>query len=356
MYISSYDYVRPPTYPYSAMHKLSSSQITCVLTLLDAGLSGAQISLQTHLSSATISRIRSTHRSHLPKASGGRPTKLTTANIDYARRIIRMGKVDNATQATKALVDVTNTSISAQTVRRQLKARGMRPVVKRKRPFLKPAHRKARLEFAERHQEWTMEDWKRVIWSDETKINRLGSDGRKYVWKDVGEGLNDRLAEGTVKFGGGNLMMWGCMGWDGVGWATKIEGRMDAELYVAILDDELQQSLEHFNKSADDIIFQQDNDPKHTSKKAQKWFQDNGITVLKWPGQSPDLNPIEHLWGHVKKQLQEYSEPAHSVQQLWERVEREWEKIPKEVCQNLIESMPRRLAAVIRAKGGYTKY
>jgi DDE superfamily endonuclease len=232
----------------------------------------------------------------------------------------------------------------------------MRPVVKRKRPFLKPAHRKARLEFAERHQEWTMEDWKRVIWSDETKINHLGSDGRKYVWKDVGEGLNDRLAEGTVKFGGGNLMMWGCMGWDGVGWATKIEGRMDAELYVAILDDELQQSLEHFNKSADDIIFQQDNDPKHTSKKAQKWFQDNGITVLKWPGQSPDLNPIEHLWGHVKKQLQEYSEPAHSVQQLWERVEREWEKIPKEVCQNLIESMPRRLAAVIRAKGGYTKY
>ena len=72
--------------------------------------------------------------------------------------------------------------------------------------------------------------------------------------------------------------------------------------------------------------------------------------MLKWPGQSPDLNPIEHLWGHVKKQLQEYSKPAHSVQQLWERVEREWEKIPKEVCQNLIESMPRRLAAVIRAK------
>jgi len=55
----------------------------------------------------------------------------------------------------------------------------MRPVVKRKRPLLKPCHRKARMEFAERHQEWTIEDWKRVIWSDETKINHLGSDGRK---------------------------------------------------------------------------------------------------------------------------------------------------------------------------------
>ena len=63
----------------------------------------------------------------------------------------------------------------------------MTPVVKRKRPLLKPHHRRARMEFAERHLEWTIEDWKKVIWSDETKINCLGSDGRKYVWKDVRE-------------------------------------------------------------------------------------------------------------------------------------------------------------------------
>ena len=83
----------------------------------------------------------------------------------------------------------------------------MVPVVKKKRPKLSPRHKKARLEFAERHQEWTIEDWKKVIWSDETKINRLGSDGRKYTWKEKGEGLSDRLVEGTIKFGGGNLMM-----------------------------------------------------------------------------------------------------------------------------------------------------
>jgi hypothetical protein len=97
-----------------------------------------------------------------------------------------MGKVDNAVEATKALLKITNTSISYQTVRCQLKARGMKAVVKRKRPLLKPHHRKARMEFAERHLEWTIEDWKKVWWSDETKINCLGSDGRKYVWKDVG--------------------------------------------------------------------------------------------------------------------------------------------------------------------------
>jgi hypothetical protein len=267
--------------PQTTMHKLTTAQTLYIITLLDSGLSGGQIHDETGFSSATISHIHSQHCSNLPKASGGHPAKLTMANIDYARRIIRMGKVDNAVEATKALQNIVNTPISSQTVRRQLKARGMKAVVKRKRPLLKPHHRRARMEFAERHLEWTIEDWKKVWWSDETKINRLGSDGRKYVWKDVGEGLSDRVVEGTVKFGGGNLMMWGCMGWDGVGYATKIDGRMDGDLYMAILEDELQQTLGYYDKSADDIIFQQDNDPKHTSKKAQNWFKDNGINVMK---------------------------------------------------------------------------
>ena len=123
-----------------------------------------------------------------------------------------MGKVDNATQATQVLQDVINIPISSQTLHCQLKSRGIKSVVKRKRPLLKPHHRKVRMEFAERHMEWTIEDWKKVIWSDETKINCLWSDGRKYVWKDAGEDLSDRLIKGTVKFGSGYLMLWGYMG------------------------------------------------------------------------------------------------------------------------------------------------
>jgi hypothetical protein len=85
------------------------------------------------------------------------------------------------------------------------------------------------------HKHWTVEDWKRVIWFDETKTNHLGSDGRKWDWKKAGEGLSDRLVSDTVKFGGGSVMVWGCMMWEGPGMASKIDGRMDGDLYVSIL-------------------------------------------------------------------------------------------------------------------------
>jgi len=229
----------------------------------------------------------------------------------------------------------------------------MRAVVKKKKPLLKKRHRKERMDFALAHQYWTLEDWKKVVWSDETKINRLGSDGRKWVWKKAGEGLSDRLVEGTLKFGGGSLMVWGCMLWDGVGYACKIDGRMDGDLYLKILEEDLQESIRYFGKSKGDV---KDNDPKHTCKKAQSWFQDNGFRVLPWPAQSPDLNPIEHLWDHLKRKLGKYERAPSEIEELWERVQKEWNKIDADVCQRLIESMPGRFEAVLRAKDCHTKY
>ena len=91
----------------------------------------------------------------------------------------------------------------------------MKAMVKKKRPLLFKRHKKNCMDFALAHKDWTLDDWKRVIWSDETKINHLGSDGRKWVWKKAGEGLSDRLVEGTVKFNRGSVMVWGCMFWDG---------------------------------------------------------------------------------------------------------------------------------------------
>ena len=151
-------------------------------------------------------------------------------------------------------------------------------------------------------------------------------------------------------------MMWGCMTAEGVGYACRRDGRMDAALYCRILSDELVDTLDYYRLNRDDIIFQQDNDPKHTSNLAHQWFEDNGVVVLEWPSQSADLNPIEHLWFHLKQKLNEYKTQPTSIHELLQPAEKERNTIPVQVYVNLIENMPRRVDEVLKAKGKHTKY
>ena len=209
---------------------------------------------------------------------------------------------------TRALTTIINQPLSANTVRLHLKNAGMKVVVKSKCPILSTRHHKACLDFAYAHKDWTVDDWKKVIWSDETKINHLGSDGCKWVRKKTGEGLSDRLVEETLKFGGGSVMMWGCMTWQVVGFATKIDGRMDSDLYLQILKDELYQTLDYYSLHSPDVIFQQDNDPKHTCKKVKAWLEEQELRTMRWPAQSPDLNPL-NMAGVFSRGLQSMNTP-----------------------------------------------
>ncbi len=338
------------------MHPISSAQKENILSLASHGHSTCSIAKKTGLGKSTVIRTLHNILPNHQMPSSGHPSKLSSRAQHAILSQITMGKVSNAVQATKHINTIIPHPVSSQTVRNVLKKHSFKAVTKKKKPLLSAMHRKKCLAFALKYKEWTVEDWKRVIWSDETKINRIGSDGKQWVWKQVGEGLISREVQGTVKFGGGKIMVWGCMGWEGVGQLAEVEGRMDGDQYVAILEDHLVPSIEESGIFEEEAIFQQDNDPKHTSKKAKKWMEDHNISLLDWPPQSPDLNPIEHLWKHIKSELTKYPTQPKGVWEIWERVAEVWDKIRPEVCQNLIESMPRRVQAVIKAKGGHTKY
>ncbi|KAL0151458.1 hypothetical protein M9458_053244 [Cirrhinus mrigala] len=122
-----------------------------------------------------------------------------------------------------------------------------------------------------------------------------------------------------------------------------------------------QEILEHFMLPSaeklygdEDFIFQHDLAPAHSAKTTGKWFTDHGITVLNWPANSPDLNPIENLWDIVKRKLRDAR--PNTLDELKAAIEASWASITPQQCHRLIASMPRRIEAVISAKGFPTKY
>jgi transposase len=336
------------------MKSISNDKENSVVQLLSQDLSVRKVAVQVGVSIATVSRVMRKHDvDHTAKP--GRPQILSDTDKRKILRDITSGSCDTAKQASTTLQDI-GITVSPTTIRRALKEGGLHAAPKTKKPLLSKKHRQSRLDFANRHKDWTIADWRRVIWSDETKINRFGSDGRTWCWKSYGEAPSNRTCQATVKHGGGSLMVWGCMTAKGIGYMTKIEGNMNADLYCQILRDELMKTLQYYDLDPTGIIFQQDNDSKHTSKMAKACTNELGLKVLDWPAQSPDLNPIEHLWEHLKRQLNAWPTRPSGMLELWERVEKEWEAIDKDIILNLIDSMPSRVEAVQKAKGGPTKY
>ncbi|GFW89396.1 transposable element Tcb2 transposase [Trichonephila clavipes] len=129
---------------------------------------------------------------------------------------------------------------------------------------------KKRLKFAKTHQLKTDNFWKKVIFSDESKFNIFGSDGRRTVWRKPNTALDPKNLRPTVKHGGGSVMVWGCMASNGVGNLVFIDGIMDHKLYIDILNNNLKESAKKLGLDGN-FIFQQDNDHKHTARNVKMW-------------------------------------------------------------------------------------
>jgi transposase len=341
------------------MKPISNDRRNQIQTLISAGGSTRTIARAANVSHQTVYRVSKQFAFSVcsdPKLKGGRPQKLDARDRRALVRCVTSGRADTSTDLLHQSADSIRSSVSPSTIRRALKQEGLKSSVKQKKPLLLPRHKSQRLSFARKYQDWTEKDWARVLFSDETKINRLGADGRKWVWKRPHSQILQQHVKQTLKFGGGGLMFWGCMSSRGVGHACKVEGGINSTLYIEILGGEMHQSLRFLRMEEDGAILQQDNAPAHMSRAATEWFNANRVELLDWPAQSPDLNPIEHLWDYLKRRLSDYEQPPESIHKLWERVQVEWEKITPDFCARLVNSMPQRIQAVLDAKGGHTKY
>ncbi|CAK9827571.1 Transposable element Tcb2 transposase [Anthophora retusa] len=283
----------------------------------------------------------------------GRPEKLSVREKRKIVNIVKEKPTSSASEIAAYINENFNKEVHKITIRRILNKAGYRSRVARRKPTISKINQEKRLKFANDYITKENDFWSTVLFSDESKFNIFQNDGRTLVWRRSNTELDPKNVQNTVKHGGGGVMVWGCMSSSGVGELVFIDNIMDKYVYLDILKNNVRKSVEKLNLGRQ-FVFQQDNDPKHTAYLVRQWIVFNTPHLLPTPPQSPDLNPIEHLWAHLGKCIKKHN--ITNRQQLKEILTMEWNKISPEITKKLVHSMSDRLRAVINNKGLHTKY
>ena len=186
-----------------------------------------------------------------------------------------------------------------------------------------------------------------VVFSDESTIAVL-DDFVQTVRRRPGEEFSPECLKKTVKFSA-KIMVWGAISVHGTSRLHIVEGNMNQFKYIEVLKGRLLPQIREWY-GEQPWIFQQDSAPCHTVKSVKTWCAQNGVQLLPWAGNSPDMNPIKSLWDILKNEI--HSEPITTKHELIARLIRVWfhsDKI-KEMCKTLIHGMPSRVKAPKVAK------
>jgi transposase len=295
----------------------------------------------------------------------GRPRK-TTERDD--RRLYLSTRRDRSLSY-KELRQQFGLNISVSTIKRRLNKFGIHKYIKAKRPLLTPLQARVRLLWCIRHRDWTVAHWRRVIWSDECSVERQSNPLVEWVFRSAKERWLRECVKGVAKSGTVKKMIWGCFagGLKGTcgGMRVDMGESVTAEVYIRTLDFYLLDFVQELRERGIDPIFMQDNARVHTARITKDWLLEKNVEILEgWPPYSPDLNPIEHVWVQLKtlyhKHYQHLADDTRGPEVLRPLMEDAlihcWELIPERLFEALVEGMPRRIEAVIRARGWYTKY
>jgi len=254
-------------------------------------------------------------------------------------------------------------SISAHTVRRILAEEGLHRRKARAVIFLKPEQKRSRKEWAKDHLDWDMEDFSRVIYSDEAYIVLGDSKGPVWVTRSADEVYNDDCVVPKFKQSSLRIMVWGCIMRGRKGPLVVLEypggrgGGMTAARYQEqVLDKVLHDFYQDMAEERGQVLFQQDGAPSHTAKSTYRWLDLNEIERMPHPSGSPDLNHIEPLWHTLKELIRNRPHIPTTLNELKIAAKEAWEQITEADINKHFDSMEKRVRAVIQAKGSHTRY
>lgn len=246
-------------------------------------------------------------------------------------------------------------SVSVRYIQKTLQKRlGMPARKPAKKPLLTQKMKMKRLAFAKKYLNWSEKQWMNVMFSDESTFRIVNSRSVTVRRPKTMCRYKGKFTISTVKHAAG-VMVWGCysgkVGRGSLYFLPKNK-TMNGDRYKMVMEENLIPFMNYHRAKT----FMQDGAPCHRSKKVMEVLRKEKFSILDWPGNSPDLNPIENCWSYMKKKLKE-DHTITSVPKMMQAIKKMWVKdMSLDYFKGLSASMPRRLQMVIEQKGEMTKY
>jgi len=304
------------------MPTLNRQQRDNAIGRLQAGETQAAVARQFNVARSTISRLWTRFRATGTPADqprSGRPRSTTPAQDRFIVLRHLRNRFLPASSTVQAIPG--RRRISDQSVRNRLHAAGLharRPV---RGPVLTQRHRMNRLQWSRQRLHWTLQqDWRHVSFSDESHFLLQRHDRRRRVYRRRNERYAQNCVDEAPPHGGGGVMVWGAINYTGRSPLVWVQGRLNAQRYVAdILQPHALPLL-----VTPGSVFMHDNARPHSTRFTRDFLTANNVNLLPWPSMSPDINPIEHLWDELDRRLRARVNAPANARELFQALQQEW--------------------------------
>lgn len=284
-----------------------------------------------------------------PANRGGRPRKLNDSQVNDLNLHCEKKELLTRQDCVVHCQSVFHKKVSKQTITYEFKKVNVKSYVARIKPPVSKKNRKKRAAWAKENINMAFNN---VISADEVNVNTQHLRAPRYHLGTV-ETRNICIPQ---KLSNVTVSIWACLSSAGPGPICVISGTTSAKRYQEVLKKKFVEYYHRLDTEGNPAYYMHDNAPIHTAQSSMNFFEENGITLFPIPPYSPDTNPIENVWSHLKQEISKRTGTFPNLNDVTRAAEAAWADLPVHLCKTLMDGMRRRCVLILKNHGNMTKY